>query len=112
MHSWPEIIRTTNVTDSQIKEKFEKTALYSVAVDIQAYEGDLDANIPPPAQAEIIPNEDEISSRWPGHFPEQIMELTRDYQTEVRALKRVELDYVVDRVKELVRSNSRLDANQ
>ena len=52
--------------------------------------------------AVLLPTEEELASRWPGHSEDQIAELLADYREEKRRLEDMDLQPIVERVKELV----------
>lgn len=54
-----------------------------------------------PSEALPSPTQAEVASRWPGMPLDEVAALTRDYEWESRQLAELQLEDVVDRIKEL-----------
>ena len=113
-NSWENISRTANKTDTQLVERYRKTALYATikealrrAREVQDEISDFNelANTPnlvlPVSEAAQLPSWEELASRWPGHADEQLQALVHDYENERRKLEAFDLSPIVERVKEL-----------
>ncbi|KAI5123360.1 hypothetical protein M0805_001781 [Coniferiporia weirii] len=112
---WANIRKTANTSDTQLVDKFRRTALYATAKDALRRSGstrftELDADsehmnaansILPLDEAAQLPVQEELASRWPGHADEQLAALMRDYESEKKRLAQLELEPIVERVKEL-----------
>lgn len=111
---WASISKTANKTDTQLVERFRKSALYNTIKD-EVRRLDLERSTPlqvedistskillPIQEAVILPSRRELESRWPGHADEQLDALLRDYENEKQRLASLELDPIVHRIKELV----------
>lgn len=106
IHSWNELRKTANVTDSQLITKFKNTALYvavNVALDL---DGDYEQKVLNPEQAAILPTWEELAARFPGYSTDQLTALMNDYETEVKVLTDLQLEDVFERVNELAASDS------
>ena len=109
-YSWANISKTANKTDTQLVEMFKKTALYSTIRDelrragatLEIEEISTANVLLPVEEASRLPTREELESRWPGHADEQIDALIQDYVKEKERLESVELEAIVNRIKELV----------
>ncbi|KAH8116942.1 Non-repetitive/WGA-negative nucleoporin C-terminal-domain-containing protein [Phellopilus nigrolimitatus] len=106
---WAQIRKTANTTDTQLVDRFRRTALYSTVKDAlrrtePPAESDEEQNtttILPLDEAAQLPAPEELASRWPGHADEQLATLAHDYESEKQRLEQLDLVSVIDRVKEL-----------
>ncbi|EJD02313.1 uncharacterized protein FOMMEDRAFT_124682 [Fomitiporia mediterranea MF3/22] len=111
---WARLTKTVNVTDTQLVERFRKTALYATVRDTfrrLRFEQGTPSNpddllttpniVLPVNEAAQLPSREELESRWPGHTDEQIEALSNDYANERQRLVEFDLVPVVERVKEL-----------
>lgn len=102
LYSWPKIRKTVNITDSQLIQKFRNTALYQTVKDsLTREEGSAEKALLPLEEAAIIPTLEELQSRWPGHSTDQIQVIMRDYEAERKRLAELDLQPIIERVKEL-----------
>lgn len=100
--SWEKIRKTANITDSQLIQKFRNTALYDTVKDALARaDGGVEKTLLPLDEAAILPTQEELESRWPGHSTDQIQALMRDYESEQKRLVDLDLHPIMERVKEL-----------
>jgi nuclear pore complex protein Nup133 len=95
--SWAAILKTTDISDEVLTERYRGTALYFT----------LFSGTPsiPPSEALVLPSKEEILSRWPGLSAEQLESLLMDYIFEQDRLEGFQLDDVDVRIKELVESD-------
>lgn len=113
-NSWASISKTANKTDTQLVEKFRRTALYATVKDaLRRSRNEQGTTLSPEdlintpnvvlpiIEAAQLPSRDELSSRWPGHSDEQLEALLYDYENERQRLEAFDLAPVVERVKEL-----------
>jgi nuclear pore complex protein Nup133 len=82
------------VTDSELNDKYRRTALYAALRAAPKY-------IVEPQHALGIPSIAEISSRWPGMPPDQVEAVEGDYRIESERLKLLGLEHDFARVAEL-----------
>ena len=102
LYSWPKIRKTVNITDTQLIQKFRNTALYQTVKDsLTREEGGAEKALLPLEEAAIIPTLEELQSRWPGHSTDQIHAIMRDYEAERKRLAELDLQPIIERVKEL-----------
>ena len=102
MYSWPKIRKTVNITDTQLIQKFRNTALYQTVKDsLTREEGGAEKALLPLEEAAIIPTLEELQSRWPGHSTDQVQAIMRDYEAERKRLAELDLQPIIERVKEL-----------
>ena len=102
LYSWPKIRKTVNITDTQLIQKFRNTALYQTVKDsLTREEGGAEKALLPLEEAAIIPTLEELQSRWPGHSTDQIQAIMRDYEAERKRLAELDLQPIIERVKEL-----------
>ena len=102
LFSWPKIRKTVNITDTQLIQKFRNTALYQTVKDsLTREEGGAEKALLPLEEAAIIPTLEELQSRWPGHSTDQIQAIMRDYEAERKRLAELDLQPIIERVKEL-----------
>ncbi|KAF8798054.1 hypothetical protein BYT27DRAFT_7203757 [Phlegmacium glaucopus] len=94
---WSVILKTTDVSDAALTERYRGTALYFT----------LFSGVPSksPGEALMLPSKEEIVSRWPGLSTEQVESLITDYTFEQDQLGEIKLDDVYVRIKELVESD-------
>ena len=97
MISWTAILKTTDISDEALTERYRGTALY-----FTIFTG---APSISPSEALIVPSKEEIMSRWPGLSTEQVESLIMDYIFEQDRLGGFQLDDVYVRIKELVESD-------
>ena len=95
--SWAAILKTTDVSDAALTERYRGTALY-----FTLFSG---AATISPGEALMLPSKEEIVSRWPGLSTEQVESLIMDYTFEQDQLGEIKLDDVHVRIKELVESD-------
>ena len=95
--SWAAILKTTDISDATLTERYRGTALY-----LTLFSG---APSISPDAALILPSKEEIVSRWPGLSSEQVESLIMDYTFEQDQLGEIKLDDVYVRIKELVESD-------
>ena len=102
LYSWPKIRKTVNITDTQLIQKFRNTALYQTVKDsLTREEGGAEKALLPLEEAAIIPTLEELQSRWPGHSTDQIQSIMHDYEAERKRLAELDLQPIIERVKEL-----------
>ncbi|KAJ6630853.1 hypothetical protein B0H10DRAFT_2160229 [Mycena sp. CBHHK59/15] len=101
---WDAIRRTANVSDLELNERFQNTALYSTLSVVLSMENPPEGYDTSPDVALMIPTEAEITSRWPGLSNEQVDALVQDYRFECDKLGDLDLNDVYDRVRELAAS--------
>ncbi|KAJ7285784.1 hypothetical protein C8J57DRAFT_1431461 [Mycena rebaudengoi] len=95
------IRRTANVSDMELNERFQSTALFNTLKAVLSMEDAPEGYDTSPDVALVIPTEAEIKSRWPGLSSEQVDALMRDYTLECDRLGDLDLGDVYERVKEL-----------
>ena len=101
-YSWPKIRKTVNITDTQLIQKFRNTALYQTVKDsLTREEGSAEKALLPLEEAAIIPTLEELQSRWPGHSTDQVQAIMRDFEAERKRLAELDLQPIIERVKEL-----------
>lgn len=98
--SWTAILKTADVSDAALTERYRGTALY-----FTLFSG---APSISPTEALVLPSKEEIVSRWPGLSTEQVESLIMDYTFEQDQLGEFKLDDVHIRIKELVESDGDL----
>ncbi|KAJ7774554.1 hypothetical protein DFH07DRAFT_102982 [Mycena maculata] len=98
---WDAIRRTANVSDHELNERFQATALYATLSVVLAMESPPEGYDTSPDVALVIPTEAEITSRWPGLSSEQVNALVQDYTLECDKLGELDLNDVYERVREL-----------
>lgn len=59
-----------------------------------------------PSEALPVPTQAEVSSRWPGMPPDDVAALAKDCEWEGRQLAALQLEDVVDRVRELANEDT------
>jgi len=91
---WAAILKTTDVSDATLTERYRGTALY-----FTLFSG---APSTSPSEALALPSREEIVSRWPGLSTEEVESLIMDYTFEQDQLGESKLDDVYVRIKELV----------
>lgn len=100
--SWDTIRKTANVTDVELNQRYENTALYSTLCIILAQEDHNEEGFETaPDVALMVPSTTEIISRWPGTSPDQIEGLVEDYNLECDRLGELDLNDVYGRIREL-----------
>ena len=103
-------MKTANVTDAQLHEKFRRTALYqSVHEAMGRTQPGEELQLEPLSSAAIIPTKEELESRWPGHTVAQLEALAKDYKRERQQLLDLDLESIVERVKELAAMEMEID---
>lgn len=95
--SWAAILKTTDISDATLTERYRGTALY-----ITLFSGALSIS---PTETLVLPSKEEIVSRWPGLSIEEVESLIMDYTFEQDKLGEFGLDDVYVRIKELVESD-------
>ncbi|KAL0946843.1 hypothetical protein HGRIS_013011 [Hohenbuehelia grisea] len=103
---WDEILKTANVTDTQLNERFRNTALFATLCalgsrDLESDDSHSSLELTPDSAA-VAPTQAEIASRWPGMSNEEAENLERDYVAECLKVGAMDLGDVYVRVKELV----------
>ncbi|KAL5532748.1 hypothetical protein ACEPAF_4522 [Sanghuangporus sanghuang] len=111
---WESISKTTNRTDTQLVERFRKTALYATVRDELRRARDEQNGVLAPSdlvntpnivlplnEVAQLPTREELASRWPGHSEEQLDALENDYKNEQQRLESFDLAPIVERVKKL-----------
>lgn len=99
---WDTIRKTANVTDVELNQRYENTALYSTLCIILAQEDHNEEGFETaPDVALMVPSTTEIISRWPGTSPDQIEGLVEDYNLECDRLGELDLNDVYGRIREL-----------
>ncbi|KAJ7046830.1 hypothetical protein C8F04DRAFT_1227029 [Mycena alexandri] len=98
---WDAIRRTANVSDHQLNERFQATALYATLSVVLSMENAPEGYDTSPDVALVIPTEAEITSRWPGLSSEQVGALLQDYMLECDRLGELDLNDVYERIREL-----------
>lgn len=98
-----------NATDAEITNRFRHTALYhALASTIHAqpeYTSCEGFKIAEPSGTLTTPTLSQLQSRWPGMPDEDVEGILRDYERESARLKGLELEDVVDRIKELAETD-------
>ena len=108
--SWVKIRQTANATDAEINDRFRNTALYAVQQAVIAFSGaQPEGYVLLPDEALPTPSRDEITSRWPGMSVDDVAALMNDYESESFELKALQLEDVVDRVRELAAEDGQWD---
>lgn len=100
--SWDTIKKTSGVSDTQLNERFQNTALVATLSATLQKRHQPEGYILPPNQALAVPSLAELSSRWPGMSPEQIEALHEDYQEESALLAEYDLAGVYGHAREVV----------
>ena len=100
--SWDTIKKTSGVSDAQLKERFQNTALVAALSATLQKRHQPEGYILPPNQALAVPSLAELSSRWPGLSPEQIEALHEDYEEESALLAEYDLTDAFDRAREVL----------
>lgn len=100
MVSWDTIRKTTNISDSELTERYRNTALYAT-LSATLREGETGMPNVTPDEALMTPSEAEIASRWPGMSAEQLEAIGRDYDFERDKLGDYDVNDVYHRVREL-----------
>ncbi|PFH54313.1 hypothetical protein AMATHDRAFT_72820 [Amanita thiersii Skay4041] len=95
---WDLIRRTTNISDSELTERFRKTALY---VTLCAVLRENQTTTVMPDEALMTPGPVEINSRWSGMSTEEVEAVVEDYDLERDRLGEYDLSDVYHRVREL-----------
>jgi len=101
VHSWDTILKTANVSDIELNERFRNTALYATFCAVLRREDQPDGYETLPDVALLAPPPAEIASRWPGISPDQVEALVQDYNLECDQLGELDLNDVYHRVREL-----------
>ena len=96
-----QIRHTVGATDAEITGRFRKTAFHDALVATLVREDYPNGYILLPSEALPVPTQAEVASRWPGMPPDDVAALVRDYEWESRQLAALQLEDVVDRVREL-----------
>ncbi|PSR74094.1 hypothetical protein PHLCEN_2v10050 [Hermanssonia centrifuga] len=100
--SWNQIRHTVDATDAELTERFRNTALYAVQQSMMIFNGrHMEGYMLLPQEALPTPTEEEVASRWPGMPADDVFALLRDYERESNDLAALQLEDVVDRVREL-----------
>ncbi len=100
--SWNQIRHTVDATDAELTERFRNTALYAVQQSMMIFNGrHMEGYMLLPQEALPTPTEEEVASRWPGMPADDVFALLRDYERESNDLEALQLEDVVDRVREL-----------
>jgi len=99
--SWKNIRKTANISDAELKERFQNTALYATFYSILPSINQPNGFVTEPNFALVIPSTTEVASRWPGISAEQVDAIVRDYTTECDRLGDLDLEDVYHRVYEL-----------
>jgi len=95
LYSWDSIRQTVDVTDDELTDKYQNTALYATLACGPKY-------VLEPNRALATPSTTDIESRWPGLPPDQVEAVERDFATESSVLEGFQLENDYKRVKELV----------
>ncbi|THG99186.1 hypothetical protein EW026_g3129 [Hermanssonia centrifuga] len=99
---WNQIRHTVDATDAELTERFRNTALYAVQQSMMIFNGrHMEGYMLLPQEALPTPTEEEVASRWPGMPADDVFALLRDYERESNDLEALQLEDVVDRVREL-----------
>ncbi|EIN07336.1 hypothetical protein PUNSTDRAFT_71669 [Punctularia strigosozonata HHB-11173 SS5] len=98
---WTYIRQTVGVSDSEISERLQNTALCAALRATLAKPYHPPGYILQPGEALPVPTMAELESRWPGTAPEQLEEIQKDYTLESDDLGELELDDVYERAREL-----------
>lgn len=98
---WENIRKTANISDAELKERFQNTALYATLYSILPSINQPNGFVTEPNFALVIPSTMEVASRWPGISAEQVDAIVRDYTTESDRLGDLDLEDVYHRVYEL-----------
>ncbi|KAF8636731.1 hypothetical protein AX17_003534 [Amanita inopinata Kibby_2008] len=97
---WDEIRKTTNISDSELTQRYRNTALYATLCAVSR-EGENQIPFITPDESLMTPSAAEIISRWPGMSKEQVEAIARDYDFERDKLGEYDLDDVYHRIREL-----------
>jgi len=100
--NWDVIKKTSGVSDAQLNDRFQSTALVATLAVILPKRHQPEGYILSPSQALAVPSLAELSSRWPGMSPEQIETLREDYQEESDLLAEYDLAEAFNRAREVV----------
>ena len=84
-----------DVTDEELTNKYQNTALYATLACGPKY-------VLEPNRALVTPSTTDIESRWPGLPSDQVEAVERDFATESSVLEGFQLENDYKRVKELV----------
>lgn len=96
------IRQTANATDAEVSDRLRNTALYAVQQAVTTFSGQHpEGYVLQPDEALPTPNQDEITSRWPGMSSDDVAALMSDYEGESFELAALKLEDIVDRVREL-----------
>ena len=101
-HSWDNIRQTIHMTDAELNARFRGTALY-VALQSTMLAPHAPAGfVSSPAEAQVIPDPDELALRWPGMSPDDVEAVYRDYRKESEYLAELRLDDMYRSLRDLV----------
>ncbi|TFK76396.1 hypothetical protein BDN72DRAFT_755585 [Pluteus cervinus] len=98
---WEMIRKTANVTDVELNQRFQSTALFATLCSVLMREDQPEGYETTPDVALIVPSPTEITSRWPGTAPEHVDALIEDYNMECDRLGDLDLNDVYHRIREL-----------
>ncbi|KAI0341587.1 hypothetical protein BDW22DRAFT_1358408 [Trametopsis cervina] len=104
---WTQIRHTVGASDAEITARFRRTAFHDVLVATMVRQDYPEGYVLYPDQAVPAPTPAEVASRWPGMPPDDIAALVRDYEWESQQLNALQLEDVVDRIRELANEDIR-----
>lgn len=110
MSSWENILRTDGVSDAELTKRYKSTALFATLCSV--LRSDNLGRIIEPNEALMIPQKEEIASRWPGMSAEQVEGVIGDYSSEQDTLGELDLADVFTRVQELAVQAIELEEDQ
>ncbi|KAI0054126.1 hypothetical protein FA95DRAFT_1530133 [Auriscalpium vulgare] len=99
---WDFIRQTAGVTDAEINERFQNTAMFNALAATLPKRHQPAGYVLKPSDALPTPSAEDISSRWPGMTPEQVETLVADYEAESRQLEEYNLDDAFQRAQEIL----------
>lgn len=109
--NWNAIRRATDVSDSEMCNRFRQTALYTALRAILSREHRSPGYEMIPDEALLVPSGKEIATRWPGLSVEEVEDLIRDYEMERDKLGEMDLSDVYHRVRLMATQDSNGNPN-
>lgn len=100
--SWDNIRQTINMTDAELNARFRGTALYAALQSTLLTPHAPAGFVSTPAEAQEVPDPDELALRWPGMSPDDIDTVYRDCRKESKYLADLRLEDMYLSLRELV----------
>ncbi|EPS98566.1 hypothetical protein FOMPIDRAFT_1061291 [Fomitopsis schrenkii] len=99
---WDNIRQTINMTDAELNARFRGTALYAALQSTLLTPHAPAGFVSTPAEAQEVPDPDELALRWPGMSPDDIDTVYRDCRKESKYLADLRLEDMYLSLRELV----------